>query len=121
MAISVYGVPKYSYIYEHYGIQDCEELLTFIGNALQECNPQDSYIAHIADNEFVVITQFAPGADIEETVNQAAAMFFSKVTSYNEQSSKTYYLEINDETKRMNADEFGSLKRIISAFMGSEE
>ena len=36
-------------------------------------------------------------------------------------SKETYYLEINDETKRMNADEFGSLKRIISAFMGSEE
>ncbi len=33
----------------------------------------------------------------------------------------TYYLEINDETKRMNADEFGSLKRIMRTIMGIEE
>ncbi|MBR4069235.1 MAG: EAL domain-containing protein [Clostridia bacterium] len=118
MAISVYGVPKYSYIYEHYGIQDCEELLTFIGNALQECNPQDSYIAHIADNEFVVITQFAPGADIEETVNQAAAMFFSKVTSYNEQSSKTYYLEINHGCSIIDPGWSGSLESFVKYAVG---
>ena len=118
MAISVYGVPKYSYIYEHYGIQDCEELLTFIGKALQECNPPDSYIAHIADNEFVVITQFAPGADIEETVNQSAAMFFSKVTSYNEQSSKTYYLEINQGCSIIDPGWSGSLESFVKYAVG---
>lgn len=36
-------------------------------------------------------------------------------------SKDTYYLEINDETKRMNANEFASLKSIMRAIMGIEE
>ena len=36
-------------------------------------------------------------------------------------SKDTYYLEINDETKRLNADEFASLKKIMRAIMGIEE
>lgn len=36
-------------------------------------------------------------------------------------SKDTYYLEINDETKRMNDAEFASLKRIMRAIMGIEE
>ena len=36
-------------------------------------------------------------------------------------SKDTYYLAINDETKRMNADEFASLKRIMKAMLGIEE
>lgn len=36
-------------------------------------------------------------------------------------SKNTYYLEINDETKRMNDAEFASLKRIMRAINGTEE
>ena len=36
-------------------------------------------------------------------------------------SKNTYYLEVNDETKRMNDAEFASLKRVMRSILGIEE
>lgn len=118
MAITVYGIPKYSYIYEHYGIQDVEELLTFIGKALRDSMPQDSYIAHIADNEFVVIDHDSIADGMEEQIQQASAKFFSKITSFNEQSRKAYYLEVNHGYSIIDPGWSGSLESFVKYAVG---
>jgi len=118
MAISVYAIPKYSYIYEHYGIQDVEELLTFIGKALRESHPADSYIAHIADNEFVVINSFENAEGMEETVSKAAALFSGKVSGFNDQSKKAYYLEVNNGYSIIDPGWSGSLESFVKYAVG---
>ena len=118
MAITVYGIPKYSYIYEHYGIQDVEELLTFIGKALRDTMPDDSYIAHIADNEFVVINHAAASEGMEETIQQASALFFSKISNYNDQSRKAYYLEVNHGYSIIDPGWSGSLESFVKYAVG---
>lgn len=118
MAISVYGIPTYSYIYEHYGIQDVEELLTFIGKTLRETMPHNSYTAHIADNEFVVINHFATSEGIEEIVQQASANFFGKISTFNEQSRKAYYLEVNHGYSIIDPGWNGSLESFVKYAVG---
>ena len=118
MAISVYGIPKYSYIYEHYGIQDVEELLTFIGKALRETMLEESYIAHIADNEFVVIDRFGSPEGIEEIIQQASAQFFKRITAFNEQSKKAYYLEVNHGCSIIDPGWSGSLESFVKYAVG---
>ena len=118
MAISVYGIPKYSYIYEHYGIQDVEELITFIGDALRASMPEGSYIAHIADNEFVVIDHASAQGGMEELIQQASAKFFSKITSFNEQSRKAYSLEVNHGYSIIDPGWSGSLESFVKYAVG---
>lgn len=118
MAISVYGIPKYSYIYEHYGIQDVEELLTFIGKALRDAMPEESYIAHIADNEFVVIDHSGSSEGIEDSIQQASAQFFKRITAFNEQSKKAYYLEVNHGYSIVDPGWSGSLESFVKYAVG---
>ncbi len=118
MTISVYGIPKYSYIYEHYGIQDVEELIKLVGNALRDSHPENSYIAHIADNEFVVIDLFDQPDRIEENVRQAASRFFSCITAFNEQSKKAYYLEVNNGYSIIDPGWSGSLESFVKYAVG---
>ena len=118
MAISVYGIPTYSYIYEHYGIQDVEELLTFIGKALRETMPEDSYIAHIADNEFVVIKRYETSHGISEMIQQASARFFNEISSFNDRSKKAYYLEVNHGYSIVDPGWNGSLESFVKYAVG---
>ena len=118
MAISVYGIPTYSYIYEHFGIQDVEELLTFIGNALRESMPEDSYIAHIADNEFVVIKRYETSHGVSEIIQQSSSRFFNEVSAFNGRSKKAYYLEVNHGYSIIDPGWSGSLESFVKYAVG---
>lgn len=118
MTISVYGIPKYSYIYEHYGIRDVEELVTLVGHALREAHPENSYIAHIADNEFVVIDLFDKPDHIEESVQQSAGRFFAQINDFNDRSQKAYYLEVNNGYSIIDPGWSGSLESFVKYAVG---
>lgn len=95
LAVSVYGLPKYKYIYENYGINDIENAVITVAENLQLANPNNSVVARTGDDEFTIINYTDLGNDIGDVINSATSIFFGTMERYNAESAKDYYLEVN--------------------------
>ena len=100
LCVSVYGLPKYAYIQDNYGIDEAEAAAVFVAEALKLSNTEDCFIGHIADDEFLIINYFDPDREdiskaISDTIDRATSMFYKLVEEYNTGSGKEYYVEVN--------------------------
>ncbi len=95
LSVSIYGLPNYRYIYENYGIRDVEEALNHIAAMLMHANQKDCYIAHISQEEFIVVNYYNDVNDIGDTINKATSVFFAEQGQYNSNSGKDYFVEVN--------------------------
>lgn len=95
LSVSVYGLPKYTYILENYGIGDAENAIKFVSESLKLANPKDCFIGHISEDEFVVINYYTNPSAISDTINNATSVFYSVIEGYNSTSNKEYYIEVN--------------------------
>lgn len=95
ITVSLYMLPKYKYIYENYGMQDIEETLCLVAETLKMANPENTYIAHVAENEFIVVNYYNGDKEIATVINNATSMFFTNIENYNNSSGKEYYIEVN--------------------------
>ncbi len=111
--ISVYGLPKYTYILENYGISAAEEAVKLAANALQLANTENCFIGHISEDEFVVINYYDNSSEISDVINKATAVFFSAIEGYNSKSGKKYFVEVNCGCTVVNPGWDGSLESFI--------
>lgn len=95
LAVSVYGVPKYKYIYENYGINDIESAIIAISETMLLANSENSMVARTGDDEFTVINYIDADKDIGGVINSATSVFFGTMEQYNYESVKDYYIEVN--------------------------
>ncbi len=95
LAISIYGMPKYKYIYDNYGLKDIEEALRFVADALIASNNDDCCIGQISEDEFIVINYFDDFEIIGDTIADATKRFFDHNEQFNGSSNKEYYVEVN--------------------------
>ncbi len=95
ITISVFALPKYTYIMENYGIDAAEEAVVLVANALKLANTGDRFIGHIAEDEFVVINCYDDPEEIGNIINTTTASFFATIEDYNSNSGKEYYIEVN--------------------------
>ncbi len=95
IAVSVYSIRQYKYIYENYGINDIEEAVALVSESLQISNPSNSIIARIADDEFAVVNLEAEDVDMSNIIVNAVAIFFGNIETYNSTENKDYYIEVN--------------------------
>lgn len=99
LCVSVYGLPKYTYIQENYGIHAAEGAVSFVAEALKLANTENCFIGHIAEDEFIVINYFESREDladvISNTINRATGVFFNLVEDYNKGADREYYVEVN--------------------------
>lgn len=95
MTVSIYEMPKYRYIYENYGIQAVESAVCFVAEALKLANPKEGYLAHISNEEFVVINVYQDPSEFAAKINSATSVFFSILDKYNQTNEKKYYIEVN--------------------------
>ena len=95
LAISVYGLPKFMYIYENFGIEAAEEAVRLVAERLKTANTDECFIAHISDDEFLIVNYADDGYAIGEAINKATSTFFSLNDSYNANSGNPYFVEVN--------------------------
>ncbi len=95
LTVSIYGLPNYRYIYEHHGIKDVEEALNKIATMLRMANPKNCKIAHISQEEFIVVNYYDNVDDIGRTIQEATSVFFEQQSIYNTNSGKDYFVEVN--------------------------
>ena len=95
LALSVYSINRYNYIYENFGMNETEELVRLIANRLTSSNPNALAIARISSDQFVVMDTGDTLENIGRTINRCTADFYTQIESYNAISSRQYYVEVN--------------------------
>ncbi len=95
LSISVYALPKYTYILENHGVEAVEEALRVTAEALRMANPLHCFIAHITEDTFAVINHYTDGNDVGDTINRATSVFFSQIEGYNTRGSRPHFVEVN--------------------------
>ena len=95
IAISVYNIPKYQFIYENYGLKDVEEMVQLTADALQMANPPETVVARIADDSFCVINSAETQGVTGEIIIDSVRAFYQFIESFNKTPDKEYYVEVN--------------------------
>ena len=103
LALSVYSINRYTYIYENYGMNETEEIVRLVANRLSLANPNALVIARISSDQFAVIDSGESIAAIEQSIDRSMADFFTRIESYNAASSRPYYVEVNAGCTTMDA------------------
>ena len=98
LSVSVYEISKYLYIFENYGINAIDGIIVRVAELLQEIWGENSYIGHISDDRFVVISRY-PIKDtpdyIMETLATDNETLQKKILSFNNSSQAPYSMELD--------------------------
>lgn len=103
LALSVYSIYRYNYIFENYGMIETDEIARMVANRLAASNPNALIIARISDDQFAVLDAADSSVSLARAIDRATENFFRQVESYNAVSSKPYYAEINCGCTTMDA------------------
>lgn len=95
LMVSVYCIPQYRFIYENYGVDDIEQCVKFVSDALQLANKDNGFIARTGSDEFIIINYADTGDEVGQLINNAVSVFFGVIEGYNTASEKDYFLEVN--------------------------
>ena len=111
--VSVYHIPQYKYIYENYGIDDIENAIRFIAEALSLANKDNGFIGRSGTDEFIVINYVNDEDEVSMLINNATSVFFGVIEGFNSSSDKEYYVEVNCGCTVANAGWNSSLSSLI--------
>ena len=95
LALSVYSIYRYNYIYENYGMNETEEIVRLVASRLTSSNPNALIIARISGDQFVVMDSGENTESVGRTINRSTEDFFTQIESYNAISSRQYFIEVN--------------------------
>lgn len=95
LALSVYCVPRYSFIYENYGIGDTEETVRMVCDSIARACPDALITARIADDQFVVVRLGTDRAAVEASLRESTQVFFPLIDAWNMSGGKPYIVEVN--------------------------
>ena len=95
LALSVYSICRYNYIYENYGMNETEEIVRLVANRLASSNPDALMIARISGDQFIIMNSGKSSEALSRAVKQSMEDFFTQIESYNAISSRPYYVEVN--------------------------
>ena len=114
VAFSVYGLPKFMYIYENFGIEAAEEAVRLVSERLRAANSgDDCFLAHISEDEFLIVNYADDGYAIGDAINRATSTFFSLNDNYNANSGNAYFVEVNCGCTIANPGWTGDLEAFI--------
>lgn len=118
IAVSVYNIPKYQFIYENYGLKDVEETVQLTADALRMANPQDTVTARISDDSFCIINEAEDQGAAGSIINDSVRAFYRFIESYNKTQDKEYFVEVNCGCTTAAAGWNNDMKTYIKVAMG---
>ena len=118
IAVSVYNIPKYQFIYENYGLKDVEETVQLTADALRMANPQDTVTARISDDSFCIINEAEDQGAAGLIINDSVRAFYRFIESFNKTQDKEYFVEVNCGCTTAAAGWNNDMKTYIKVSMG---
>ena len=95
LSVSVYSLPRYSWIYETYGMAETEDVIRIVTRALIDANPEAMHIARISEDMFAVIDAPENESALSALIVRNSNAFFRQIEKYNSGTSKPYFLEVS--------------------------
>lgn len=95
LMVSVYQLPKYSFIYDNYGMDEVKKVVCYVAELLRIANPRDAFISHTAEDEFVVVNSYDDWKIGGEDIKRATNVFYSMLATYNSTNDKEFNVEVN--------------------------
>ena len=95
LAMTVYAIPRYSYFFETYGMEETEAIVKAVTEELAGANPDALVLARLDESRFAVVDAAESEEAVAAVTARAAREFNSRMEAYNAQNSKEYYLEVN--------------------------
>ncbi len=95
LSVSVYSLPRYSWIYETYGMAETEDVVRTVTRFLLTANPEAQHIARISEDQFAVVDAPVDEAALSALIVRNSTAFYHQVEQYNAGSSKPYFLEVS--------------------------
>ena len=95
LSVSVYALPRYTWIYETYGMAETEEVVRIVTRALISANPEALHIARISEDMFAVIDAPLDATVLSALIIRNANAFYRQIEQYNSGTTKPYFLEVS--------------------------
>lgn len=95
LSMSVYAIQRYSYIFETYGMEETETIVTAVTERLRKSNPEALIIARLDEEQFAVVNAEEDGEQLAAVIDRSVHQFFSEMETWNAMSKREYYLEVN--------------------------
>ncbi len=95
LALSVYAIPRYSYIFENYGMEETERIVRIVTDALRAACPEALIVARLSEERFAVVNSAETGENVSALLNRTVRDLLQRLESENAQAEKNYGLEIN--------------------------
>ncbi|MBQ6399308.1 MAG: EAL domain-containing protein [Clostridia bacterium] len=95
IALSVYEISRYAFIYENYGIEETESVVQRIAQALRRVNPEALQVARISDTTFVVFDCAGSEPLLSARISRTVEEFYRTMGAYNAENDRNYFVEIN--------------------------
>ena len=136
LSISVFAIPRYTYIYENYGLNEIEDAVRLVVDNVRNSCRKSSFIGQFAEGEYIVIDHENEGVDLDEArnmdswdsdgttdtgsgIHQATyadeifASFDRQMQEYNRGSTKEYFLEVNYGTATVEIGWDSTLENLV--------
>lgn len=95
IAVSIYAIQRYRYIFQKFGLETADEIVSRISEALQLANPNSSLIARISDDEFIIMNLIEEPEMIGSTIDHATSTFFPIIDEYSRTRINEFKIEVN--------------------------
>lgn len=121
VAMAIFKLDKYKYIYENFGVLEIEEVVNIIARVLSGNNGRKKFTARISDDEFALVdyTGDLDDAKSAETIlTEAVSTLQSGVENYNSVKFKDYAVELNVGFTLLNKDWDCDLRSVMRLAYG---
>ena len=121
VAMAIFKLDKYKYIYENFGVLEIEEVVNIIARVLSGNNGRKKFTARISDDEFALVdyTGDLDDAKSAETIlTEAVSALQSGVENYNSVKFKDYAVELNVGVTLLNKDWDCDLRSVMRLAYG---
>ncbi|MCR4648417.1 MAG: EAL domain-containing protein [Lachnospiraceae bacterium] len=99
IAVAIFKLDKYKYIYENFGVSEIEEVLNLVAGVFdRKTNGRKKYTARISDDEFALIDYTGDLDSAESTeaiIKEEIDTIVSAVENFNSVKFKDYNIELN--------------------------
>lgn len=101
ISLSIYNVKRYKYIFENYGMDDIEDIISYVAKAfVKSVRPENTYIAHITEDDFAIfnysnVDSADKEQDVQDMITETTNTFYGLIGDFNAANGKPYALEIN--------------------------
>ena len=119
LALSVYSINHYAWLYDNYGIDEIEAVVSLVAAQLNASNENALRVARISEDQFVVMDSAKNGELLQKHIDSSVTQFFRRIETHNAATSKPYFIEVNCGCTTMDKDwENTSLENLIHLALG---